>query len=214
MYIYVCSPYGGEKENYERALVYGRYVVSQGHTPIIPHTMLHGILDDKNPEERRRGLEAGKMLLKQCNAVWVFGKRENASVGMREEIEHANEFGIPIIYKDGGQALEPNERSADISRCLRHYEETYCRINRAIAESIIYYYDAGISAEVIILSVDIAAKRQARWNYAEAILARCLKQNIFTAEQFRQSNSGGKPKAAGNDFSAYDMEEFERMLNG
>ncbi len=211
-YIYVCSPYGGQKENYERALAYGRYVVSKGYIPVIPHTMLHGILDDKIPEERQIGIEAGKGFIKNCEAVWVFGKSETASTGMRGEIEAALEFGIPVVYIDGSRALDPNERTADISRCIRHYEQTYCGINRAIADSIIYYFDAGISAELICKCIDVAAKKEARWNYAEAILVRCLRQNIFTVEQFaEQSGKGQAPKKY--DYAAYDLDLFEKMLD-
>lgn len=212
-YIYVCSPYGGQKENYERALSYGRFVVSKGYIPIIPHTMLHGVLDDKNPTEREIGLDAGKGLIKQCEAVWVFGKDDTASIGMQGEIAAALEFGIPVVYIDGSRALDPNERSADISRCIRHYEQTYCGINRAVADSIIYYYDAGISADLICKCIDIAAKKQAHWNYSEAILTRCLNQSIFTVEQFEKKSSGGKPKASEKEWAAYDFEIFEKMLD-
>lgn len=212
-YIYVCSPYGGQKENYERAVVYGRYVAARGGIPVIPHTMLHGVLDDNNPDERQRALKAGKDMLKHCAEVWVFGKKENASIGMRGEIETAAELGIPVRYIDGGAALAPDERATAISRCLRHYEQTYCGINRAIAEDIIYYLDRGIEDKLVCRCIDAAAKRQAHWNYSAAILRRCLSENIATLERFCERQSGGGTPGK-YSYAAYDLELFEKMLNG
>ena len=208
-YIYVCSPYGGREENYERAVIYGQYVLNHGHIPMIPHTMLHNIVDDRNPEHRAAALAMGKKLLKLCSEVWVFGTAETASDGMRSEIAVAGEWGIPIKYIDGKKAFEIDVTAADISRCLRHYEQTFCSINRAIAEDIIHYIKQGISAELVNLCVDIAAKKDARWNYSRAILERCLAQGIKTAEHFKRNN-GQKQSAPA---AAYDLGLFEQMLD-
>ncbi len=212
-YIYVCSPYGGKKENYERAVVYGRFVTAKGHIPLIPHTMLHGIVDDNDPEQRAAALKAGRDMLKLCSEVWVFGGSEGASEGMRGEIETAARFGIPVRYIDGSTPLDPDGISADISRCLKHFEATFCKINRAISEDIIHFIKKeGIDAELICLCIDLAAKKPAYWNYAAAILNRCVAENIKTVEQFRAASRGGQANKK-YSFGAYDLELFEEMLD-
>lgn len=209
-YIYVCSPYSGVEENYIRALNYGAYVFAKGAIPIIPHTMYHGILDDKNPVDRERGLQAGKALLKICDRVWVFGKQGAESVGMLGEIKEARSIGIPIEYIDGSKAMEPNERSQALSVCMRHYEKNYNNLSRVVADDIIYYIDAGLLPEVVCEAINEAARREAKWVYAKRILERCIQQGITTLEAFKAA-SGKKESAAMH--AAYDLEAFERMLD-
>ena len=208
-YIYVCSPYGGLMENYERAIKYGQYVLNQGYVPMIPHTMLHGIVDDRNPEQRERALQAGQAMLKLCAEVWVFGTQKDASIGMRSEIAAATEWGIPVKYIDGVKALEIDCTATDIRLCLSHYERTYCTINCAIAEDIIHYIKLGISAELLNLCIDIAARKNARWNYSLAILERCVAQGIHTTDAFKNQRNTPQSESA----AAYDLKAFERMLN-
>lgn len=210
--IYVCSPYGGAEENYMKALNYGAYVFAKGAVPIIPHTMYHGILNDKNPSDRDKGLQAGKTLLKLCDQIWVFGRQGAESVGMLGEIRSAQDIGIPIKYIDGSKAMQPNVRTDAISLCLRHYEKCYSALPRIVAEDVIYYIDTGVSPEVIKAAIDEAARREAKWVYAKSILERCVKQGITTLDAFNASR-GKKPQSA-NDYAAYDIEAFEKMLNG
>lgn len=95
MIVYVCSPYGGLQENYESAVEYCKWVVQEGNTPIASHVMLHGILSDDCPYQRKQGLAAGLELLKIVDEVWVFGDR--ISRGMAGEIAHAAKLGIPVV---------------------------------------------------------------------------------------------------------------------
>jgi hypothetical protein len=95
MFVYVCSPYGGLQENYENAVEYCKWVAQEGHTPVASHVMLHGILSDDCPLQRKQGLAAGLELLKIVDEVWVFGDR--ISRGMAGEIAQAAKLEIPVV---------------------------------------------------------------------------------------------------------------------
>ena len=55
-------------------------------------------MDDQKPEDRKRGQEMGRELLRLCDEVWVFDEN-GTSEGMRAEIEQASRDGKPIRYK-------------------------------------------------------------------------------------------------------------------
>lgn len=208
--IYVCSPYGGKDTNYETAKVYGRYVLSLGGLPIIPHTMLHGIADDKNPEHRDRALELGKRLLQECDEVWVFGDYEGATDGMHGEILFAGNIGKPVKYISPGAVLGADERSKAIRLCVAEYERRYLTISRFIADRMIEYLDAGIDADLIIEAVDKAYKKNAQWKYAAAILNACRAKKIRTLDEYRENI---RQKQKPGDFAGFDLDAFERKLN-
>lgn len=209
-YIYVCSPYGGQAVNYEAARSYGRYVLATGAIPIIPHTMLHGIADDKNPEHRQAALELGRMLLKSCDEVWVFGSAETATDGMTGEILLAGNTGKPIKYINPGEVMNRDDRAAAIRQCVIEYEKRYLSIGRLTADSMISFIDAGMDADLIIEAVDRAYKKGAAWNYAKTILNACRAKGIRTLEQYLDSN---KKKKKPGDFAGFDLDAFERRLN-
>lgn len=209
--IYVCSPYAGKDENYNRALRFGQYVASKGHIPIIPHTMLHGVLDDNNPLQRADGLEAGRRLLKMCDMVWVFGKEKTASQGMTAEIDLAGQIGIPVQYIDVTLVWGADERTQALTKCIRYYEKIYLTVNGFLANEFLRYMDAGITPELICECINKAAAKNAKWNYSKAILNACLQRQIFTLEQYNE-NRENKSQAP-NNFGGYDLNLFEKMLN-
>ncbi|CAI3254757.1 hypothetical protein CIRMBP1271_02095 [Enterococcus cecorum] len=97
MLIYVCSPYSGQVElNVAKASNYSKYVVDAGHTPIAPHLLFPQFLNDDIPEERNRAIQMNMEILKKCDQLWVFGKI--FSEGMKEEINFASQYMIPIQY--------------------------------------------------------------------------------------------------------------------
>ncbi|MBS3938709.1 MAG: DUF4406 domain-containing protein [Peptococcaceae bacterium] len=108
MKIYVCSPYGGKQENYERALEHCRAVAAMGHIPLASHVMLHGILNDHVPAQRQNGLAAGLALVEIADEVWVFG--QVLSPGMEGEITHALKLGVPVKRNPLQQTKQPLEQ--------------------------------------------------------------------------------------------------------
>lgn len=99
--IYICSPLRGDYErNMENAETYCRLVMKYipNALPIAPHIYFTRFLHDTDEEERRLGMAAGIELLDKCDELWAFDINQ-PSEGMRAEIEHAKERGIPV--KDG-----------------------------------------------------------------------------------------------------------------
>lgn len=216
-YIYVCSPYAGKEDNYRRAIRFGQYVVRNGGIPIIPHTMLHGVLDDMIPEQRRVGLEVGRRLLKMCDAVWVFGTEENASAGMAAEINLAGNNGVPVVFVDVSKVWGADELTLALSKCGQHYQQIYSTINTFIVEEFKYYINSGITPELICECIDRAQKKKSTWSYSKVILNACLREGVYTKEQYLESRrqyleSRNKKKAEINSAISYDVDLFNKML--
>ena len=94
--VYVCSPLGGNvAQNIEKAKQYGRYVLSRGMAPVIPH-FYATILNDNNQAERELGMQAGKSLLFKVDALWIFGNK--VTRGMEEEIRFAKKLNLELKH--------------------------------------------------------------------------------------------------------------------
>ncbi len=206
MKIYVCSPYGGLEENYEKAKKFGRYVASKGHIPIIPHTMLHGVIEDKFPLECEKGLAAGKLLMTLCDEVWVFGA--NITPGMAGEIMEAARLKIPTVEI---KKLPKELTLADeVSTCIKEYDKHFTGlINTRVAYDIKDCIEKGASSELVIECMKKAARKSAAWNYAYAILKNCIASGIFTAEEFLRQDQ----RPQNYDMSTYDIADFEKLIN-
>ena len=95
--VYISSPLRGDVErNIQRARDYCAYAASCGVIPLAPHTIFTQYLDDEQPEQREQGLAMGRDLMWRCDDLWVVGN--TISSGMREEIELAKKFYMPIFY--------------------------------------------------------------------------------------------------------------------
>lgn len=207
--IYVCAAYSGT-DDYNRILKFGQYVINQGYIPIIPHTMLHGVLDDGNPTQRADGLEVGRRLLKTCDAVWVFGREKNISESMNSEIRLAGDFGIPVRYVDVTAVWGADEQTQAQIKCIRYYENTYGTVNGAIVNEFKRYMAAGVMPDLICECIRLAALKNARWQYSRVILDACVRGGIFTLDAYLESKAKKKPK---NDYAGYDLDLVEKMLN-
>ena len=94
-FIYICSPVKGDVvNNIEKARGYCKRVLDEGYIPIAPHVMFDGLLHDEIPAERVKALEIGLQLVRWCDELWFFGN--TISEGMRNEIKHAQDIGIPV----------------------------------------------------------------------------------------------------------------------
>lgn len=95
--VFICSPYAGDIQgNTIRARRYGRFAVTEGAVPIIPHLMFPQFLDDTNSDERELGINMGLVLMTKCHEVWVFGNK--ISSGMETEIKRAKNYDMVIRY--------------------------------------------------------------------------------------------------------------------
>ena len=116
--VYICSPCRGD---YEKNISDARYIcqIVMNHypdaIPIAPHIYFTQFLDDNNPDERSRGMEAALTLLDMCDEIWVYGI-DNPSEGMRAEIEYAKKHGIKIRngFDRNSQKAQPEEELGDV----------------------------------------------------------------------------------------------------
>ena len=99
------SPYAGAtSEETEANLEYARKCVAdslaRGESPIASHLLYTqpGILDDAVPEERHRGIEAGKDWALHAGATAVYVDR-GISRGMVFGILAAQNAGRPVIFR-------------------------------------------------------------------------------------------------------------------
>lgn len=98
---YICSPLSGstaeeELSNIWRARAYMLYARTMlGYLARAPHAYLPMLLCDHVAAERALALQFGLQLLEQSEVLLICGDR--ISRGMKGEIHHAAQLGIPII---------------------------------------------------------------------------------------------------------------------
>lgn len=101
--VYVCSPYRGEvKRNKEYARYLTRVAINNGFVPVTVHLYLTEALDDNKPDEREKGMAAGKELLAQCKYI-LMGERYGRSSGMKGEIKAAMQLGLIVLTERDGK---------------------------------------------------------------------------------------------------------------
>ena len=94
--LYVCSPYRGDtKRNKEYARKLTRAAINNGFIPVTVHLYLTEVTDDKNPEERSRGMAAGMKILEN----YKYG----VSDGMKAEMTLAALKGKVMLYEQDGK---------------------------------------------------------------------------------------------------------------
>jgi hypothetical protein len=95
--IFVCSPFAGEVDkNVRIAKHLCRMVMDAGHAPFAPHLLYPRFTDDAVPAQRAAGIACGLAFMETCDEVWAFTGNDVSS-GMRQEIEHAERLGKPVI---------------------------------------------------------------------------------------------------------------------
>ncbi len=93
--VYIASPLSGD---IARNLVFARqacrYAIAQDAIPFAPHLLYTQMLDDRDPAERRLGIDMGNQMLGLCEELWLCGDR--ISPGMEGERKLAEEWNIPV----------------------------------------------------------------------------------------------------------------------
>jgi DnaD/phage-associated family protein len=202
-FIYVCSPYGGLEENYNRAREYGQAVAKEGYIPIIPHVMWHGIFNDSIKEQREAAIKAGLALLKNCDQLRVFGK--DITPGMSEEINFARANGIPVVE---GKVVPVS----DIGDLYRFFESNMMYLNRTVIDVLNDYIEQGLSCELIKEAIKITAKKNAGISYMEAILNRWVRDMIFTTEGLNKKSVPGCRQNNQSEYAGYDLKDINKIL--
>lgn len=110
--VYICAPLRGNViGNIEFARRKAQEVFQAGGIPVCPHLMFPSIADVNDPAQDRAAREMGFRLVESCQRVHVYGS--TITEGMRAEIQHAQEQGIPVVYeREPPQRVRPRKRSA------------------------------------------------------------------------------------------------------
>jgi hypothetical protein len=98
--VYIAHPVSGDIEsNLELASSWVRWAVMEMEVcPLAPYLTLCSALNDENEIERKIGFLQGLEQLKLCDELWVCGP--TISEGMREEIDFAQRWMIPVKYHE------------------------------------------------------------------------------------------------------------------
>ena len=108
--ICIESPLSGDfVKNIEYARRCMRYVLDLGYAPFVSHLLYTQVLDDRNPEQRKRGLEAGFAMGDSCDERWFFLKGGRMSDGMLAALDRAKGLGQDVRVFDGRLDGEPDE---------------------------------------------------------------------------------------------------------
>lgn len=95
--VFVCSPFAGDiEQNVQNAIRFCQYTLSRNRFPFAPHLLFPRFLDDRVPEQRDMGLKYGRIFMKFCKEVWVFGS--TFSRGMESEISIAKHWNKPVRF--------------------------------------------------------------------------------------------------------------------
>lgn len=145
---YICSPYKGDTERNETyAAALTRAAVMKGYTPIMPHLYITKVLDDRNPQERAMGMEAGLHLLESCEAIMI-GGLYGISEGMQREIEAANRMGKTFMYMDTAEAnvmdalfLQTVGNRKDVNGWKKDFIYLMSFINRSGVQSLLEWLE-------------------------------------------------------------------------
>lgn len=125
--VYICSPLlsptrKGIEENMVKAREYMEIVSTMLNCKAVaPHAFLPRFLDDRDPVERKLGLEFGLRFLSTCDALIVCGDR--ITKGMSDEIAKAIELGIPVYILHGDPRQSCGIGGCEVSRLLRRWLE-------------------------------------------------------------------------------------------
>ena len=149
---YVCSPLSAPTRaeitvNSQRARTYMAMCEREfGCRAVAPHAYLPYLLDDSNPEERALALSFGASLLALCDRLVIYGDR--ISSGMKEEIQRAQELGIPILNRQ----IQLSDGSSDpviVGRYINGISLNGLEYLKNDADEVIYF--AGVEAAKVYL---------------------------------------------------------------
>ena len=101
-HVIIESPYAGTKTEIALNIEYARDAMRdcfrRGEAPLAGHLLYTRILDDSDPKQRRKGLDAHLSWIKCADALVVYHDR-GISAGMREAIVEAQEHQTTIEFR-------------------------------------------------------------------------------------------------------------------
>lgn len=101
------SPFRGETDQQtddfvQYALRAMAHSLSLGEAPFASHLLYTRVLNDKDPEQRRQGIEAGLAWGRAADVTAVYSDY-GISTGMQQGIDRATQEGRPIEFREIGR---------------------------------------------------------------------------------------------------------------
>lgn len=144
--------------------------------------------------------------------IICFGDRNSSSTKVTEYVnvtlkerdrEYTNGTATGSTTTPGARARAYRSEFAETLEALGEY---YCdtfdrtRVARIVEQDMLGYLQAGMQPEVIILALDDTGRAERpSWQYTLAILKRCQREGILTAEAWerqKEQRSGGRLRGA------------------
>lgn len=98
-FVVLESPYAGDlvaNLDYARKIL--RNSIERGETPFMSHLLYTQVLNDLDPDERKRGINLNLNMICLASAVVVYTDR-GISSGMQTAINHARHLGVPVLFR-------------------------------------------------------------------------------------------------------------------
>lgn len=113
------------------------------------------------------------------------------------------------------------EKEEELRKTINFYETNITLITPFVVESMEYYLEDGLEAELIIECMKEAVSRNKRnWKYIEAILRDCRNNNITTVQQYqtkeKEFKEGRGKKQNNKEETVYntDFSEYDKFAKG
>ena len=135
--VFVCSPYSGCGDIETNIKIVKRYcqaIIQQGKIPIAPHLYFPQFLDDNNEDERKTGIDCGKLLMEKCDSVAIYTTDGKMTKGMQSEYNYALKLQKPIAIYDN------KDYHQIIHRILPKYMDYYTFKGYSFSSYIMYSY--------------------------------------------------------------------------
>lgn len=109
--VYICSPYGGDMQDYVKAKAYCREVIREGNLPVAMHVYLPPLIqrdEIESEKDREYDMEAAEAMIPHCDEVRVYGHKITEK--MQKEIMIANEYRMAVKYEEENRYYERRDR--------------------------------------------------------------------------------------------------------
>lgn len=104
--VVIESPYSGDVERNEEYLKRAmRDSISRGEAPYASHLIYTQVLNDRDPEQRKKGINMGFKWGQQAEKVIAYTDY-GISTGMEQGLAYYNRNGIPIEYRKIGENIK------------------------------------------------------------------------------------------------------------
>ena len=151
----------------------------------------YGILTSKRIQQQYFDVTARRRTIEIVEEYLLLDKKELNSniVSNRVNVDN-NSVNVDINSKNVNNGTQSKVKESKVKNstadACRHYQNCIGMVNGKIAEEIMMY-EGIMEPELVCEAINQAARQNAKWAYARAILERCKDNNILTLADFKAS---------------------------